>query len=92
MQVSVPNVIYVGNKPVMNYCLVVMSVFEKSDSSVILKARGRTISTAVDVAEVIRNKFMKGLNVKKIEIGTDELPYYETTRHISKISIELSKK
>ncbi len=57
-------VIYVGDKPVMNYVLAVMTQFNKPVSSVILKARGRAISRAVDAAEITRNRFMPNLVVK----------------------------
>jgi DNA-binding protein Alba len=38
-----------------------------------MKARGRVISTAVDVSEVTKNRFIEGLKVDKVEIGTEEL-------------------
>jgi DNA-binding protein len=57
-------VIYVGDKPVMNYVFAVMTQFNKPVSSVILKARGRAISRAVDAAEITRNRFMPSLVVK----------------------------
>jgi len=57
-----------------------------------LKARGRAISTAVDVAEVTRTRFMEGLKVEKIEIGTEELESAEGgTRNVSSITITLKK-
>ena len=70
-------VIYVGDKPVMNYVLAVMTQFNKPVSSVILKARGRAISRAVDAAEITRNRFMPNLAVKAITIGTEAIPNEE---------------
>lgn len=59
---------------------------------VALKARGRAISTAFDVAEVTRNRFMKDVTVEKIEIGTEELKSIEgQTRNVSTITIVLKK-
>ena len=66
-------VIFVGDKPVMNYVLAVMTQFNKF-SSVTLKARGRSISRAVDAAEITRNRFMTNLLVKCITIGTEVIP------------------
>jgi DNA-binding protein len=66
-------VIFVGDKPVMNYVLAVMTQFNKF-SSVTLKARGRSISRAVDAAEITRNRFMTNLLVKGITIGTEVIP------------------
>ncbi len=54
-KMAVSNVVYIGKKPFMNYYLAVMSALEKSDGSVKLKARGQAISTALVVAEIIRN-------------------------------------
>lgn len=85
------SVVYIGSKPVMNYCLAVLSSLQGSNTSVFLKARGRAISTAVDVAEVTKNRFMQDLSVKSIEIGTEELESEGRTRNVSTISIELGK-
>jgi DNA-binding protein len=64
------NVIYVGRKPPMSYVLAVVTQFNGNGSKdVILKARGRSISTAVDTAEIVRNRFMKNAKVKEIIIG-----------------------
>jgi len=66
------NVVYIGNKPVMSYVLAVVTQFNTDLSDeVLIKARGRAISRAVDTAEVVRNKFMPGVEVKDINIGTE---------------------
>ncbi len=86
------NVVYIGSKPVMNYCLAVLSSLQGGGDTVQLKARGRAISTAVDVAEVTKNRFMEDLTVKNIEIGTEELESMEgQKRNVSTITIELKK-
>jgi len=51
------NVIYVGRKPPMSYVLAVVTQFNSGSDEVIIKARGRAISTAVDTAEIVRNRF-----------------------------------
>lgn len=89
---SIENVVYIGNKPVMNYCLAVLSSLQGGSDTVTLKARGRAISTAVDVAEVTRNRFLNDLTVENIEIGTEELESAEgQKRNVSTISIVLKK-
>jgi DNA-binding protein len=66
------NVVYIGNKSVMSYVLAVVTQFNTGLSDeVVIKARGRAISRAVDTAEVVRNKFMQGVEVKDIKIGTE---------------------
>lgn len=67
------NVIYVGNKPVMNYVLAAVTQFNDGVKDVTIKARGRAISRAVDTTEVVRNRFMKDITIKDIKIGTEEL-------------------
>ena len=69
------NSIFVGPKPFMNYVTgVVMQFTSKAAPSVIIKARGKFISKAVDVAEVARRKFLedKNVSVKNVSIGSEE--------------------
>ena len=88
------NVVYIGSKPTMSYVLAVITAFTSSNTKeVILKARGRAITTAVDVAEITRRRFMKELNVGKITTGTEEMPQEEGgTRMVSTIEITLTRK
>ena len=68
------NVVFIGRKPVMSYVLAVMMHLNRpSADEVVLKARGRAITTAVDVAEIARRRFMDTLTIANIEIGTEEL-------------------
>ena len=88
-----PNTIYIGRKPTMNYVLAVITNFNSSDTKeVTLKARGRAITTAVDVAEITRRRFMKELNIDEITIGTEEIEQEEGgTRNVSTIEITLKR-
>ncbi len=85
------NIVYVGRKPVMSYVLAVITHLNRPDAKeVVLKARGRAITTAVDAAEVTRRRFMSELTVDKISIGTEELPQeVGGTRAVSTIEITL---
>jgi DNA-binding protein len=59
-----------------------------------LKARGKAIATAVDAAEITRNRFIKDLKVSKIALGTEEMPAREgenRARMVSTIEIVLTK-
>jgi len=87
------NIVYIGRKPTMNYVLAVITSFNSTDTKeVTLKARGRSITTTVDVAEIVRRKFMKELNVGKITIGTEEIEQEEGgTRNVSTIEIALTR-
>lgn len=86
------NVIFVGKKPVMSYVLAVLTHLNSGNDRVIIKARGSTISTAVDVSQVVTNKFMKDVKISKIEVGTEELDSKDgNKRNVSYISIEMGK-
>ena len=87
------NTVFVGRKPTMSYVLAVITNFNSSDTKeVTLKARGRAISTAVDVAEIVHNRFMKDLNVGEITTGTEEIQLEEGgTRSVSTIEIKLAR-
>ena len=88
------NVVYIGNKPPMNYVMALITAFNMQDTDdVVLKARGRAISTAVDVAEITRNRFFKDAEVKTIAIGTEEIAPREggNPRNVSTIEISLHK-
>ena len=82
------NIVYIGRKPVMAYCLAVMTALKNDRSEVTLMARGSAISKAVDVAEVVRNQFVSDLSVKDIIIGTEQLESEDgSPRNISNIAI-----
>ena len=88
------NVIYVGRKPPMSYVLAVVTQFNTSGSDeVILKARGRSISTAVDAAEIVRNRFVTDAKLQEIKISTESITNEEgRTSNVSAIEIILTKK
>ncbi len=68
------NIVYIGKKPVMSYVLAVITHFNTPGAKiVVLKARGMSITTAVDVAEITRRRFMDKLQVDNIVIGTEEM-------------------
>jgi len=86
------NVIYVGKKPAMNYVLAVVTQFNNGAKKVTIKARGNTISRAVDVAEIARNRFVSDVKVSNISISSEELTNEDGTKSkVSAIQIELSK-
>ncbi len=85
------NVVYIGNKPVMNYVLAVVTQFNNGANEVTIKARGRAISRAVDVAEVTRNRFMTDSKVKDIKIATEKMVSERGESNISIIEIVMVK-
>ena len=87
------NVIYVGRKPPMSYVLAVVTQFSSS-TEVVIKARGRAISTAVDTAEIVRNRFVTDAKLKEIKISTESITNEAEgrTSNVSSIEICLTKK
>jgi DNA-binding protein len=89
---SEENVIYVGNKPPMSYVLAVVTQFNSGSTDVVIKARGRAISRAVDAAEITRNRFVTDAKIKEIRIGTEAITNEEgRTSNVSSIEIVLTK-
>lgn len=86
--------IFVGNKPSMSYVLAVVTQFQSAGSGeVVIKARGRAISRAVDTAEIVRNRFIKDVKIKDIVIGTENITNEEgRSTNVSSIEIFLSTK
>ena len=67
------NAVLIGKKPVMNYVLACITFFHGGAKEVSVKARGRAISRAIDVVEVVRRRFLPDVKVMSIGIGTDQL-------------------
>jgi archaea-specific DNA-binding protein len=85
------DVVFVGNKPVMNYVLAVVTQFNNGAKDVRIMARGRAISRAVDVAEVSRSRFLSDVAVKGISITTEILKTERGETNVSAIEITLGK-
>ena len=86
------NVIYIGRKPVHSYCSAIIRILNNYQT-VKLLARGKAISTAVDAAEVTRNRYLDGVEVKSIEIGTEVLSSsFGEVRNVSNMTIVLEMK
>lgn len=87
------NTVYIGSKPPMAYVMALITSFNNTGAdSVVLKARGRAISRAVDVAEIARGRYLNDLKTEKIEIGSEQMPTEDgRTRGVSTIAITLRK-
>jgi DNA-binding protein len=87
-----PDTILIGRKPIMAYATAVMMHFQSGAKVLTVKARGRAISTAVDVVEVVRRRFFAGkLTIKEVGIGTQVLGEGSDVRNVSTIEIKLEK-
>ena len=89
------NSIFIGNKPFMNYVTsIVMQFTTKEASEVIVKARGKFISRAVDVSEVATKRFLTDqIDVKGINIGSEGFENEDGKNiRVSTIEIVLTKR
>lgn len=90
------NVIFIGGKPFMNYVTGVIMQFTTNNApDVTIKARGKFISKAVDVAEVAAKRFLKdqSIGVKEIRIDSEEFENKEGKKvNVSILEIVLAKK
>jgi len=82
------NVIFIGNKAPMNYVVAVLTEFKKSDD-VVVKARGRAISKAVETVEIVRKKFLSDVSVTDIKIGSENIIDDKTNKPMDIPTIEL---
>lgn len=87
-----PNTVFIGRKPPMNYVLAVITSFNSGNAKdITLKARGRAITTAVDVAEIVKRRFIKDLQITSVVTGTEEIQTEEGgKRTVSTIEIKLT--
>jgi DNA-binding protein len=83
------NSVFIGRKPLMNYVLACMTLFQGGSSEVFIKARGMAVSRAIDVAEIIRRRFVPDVTVKDVKIGTEQLPSRERGLPINVSTIEV---
>ena len=84
----------VGQKPVMNYVLAILTtLMEQGVNRVVIKARGRNINKAVDAVEIVRSRFAKDVKINGIDIGSQEITFtdpntgQQRTRRVSSIEI-----
>lgn len=86
------NTVLIGRKPTMNYVLAVVTQLNSGADDVYIKARGKSISRAVDVAEIVRNRFVQGTTIKEVKIETESLPREDgTSANVSSIEILLGR-
>jgi DNA-binding protein len=86
------NTIFIGRKSTMGYVLAVVTQFNTGATIVKVKARGKLISKAVDVAEITRGRFLPDAKVDDIHIMTEEVQNEDGSKSkISSIEITIKK-
>ena len=87
-----PDTVFIGKKPLMAYATAVMMHFNSGQNVLTVKARGQSISHAVDVVEVVRRRFFQGkLTIKDVRIASEVLGEEGDTRNVSTIEIVIEK-
>ena len=81
--------VFVGKKSIMNYVLAVLTQFNVENvDKVVIKAIGKAISKAVDVEEMVRNRFLPNVKVEEVKLGTDRV-INEDGRTVNVSTIEI---
>ncbi len=93
-QTQQSNVVLVGKKPVINYVLATLTLLQQGVDRVVIKARGRAISKAVDTVEIVRNRFLPNqIEIEKIDIGSQVVTSPDGRQsRVSTIEIVIRKK
>jgi len=88
--ISIDNVIFIGNKPTMNYVLAIVTQFHNGQSEVVVRGRGKAISRAVDAVEVALHKFLPQIEKQQITTCTEEVETEDGVMRVSAIEIVLT--
>jgi len=88
----IENAVLIGSKPIITYIVATLTQFNKGNEKIVLKARGRAISRAVSVAEILEKKILPGqVKVGNISISTERVGEGEQARDVSTIEIVLER-
>jgi DNA-binding protein len=86
------NTVFVGRKDLMSYVLAVVTQFNEGGvDEVVIKARGRAISRAVDTAEISRQRFLPDVLVKDVRLGTEQIEGEKGPVRVSSMEITLGR-
>jgi DNA-binding protein len=67
------DLVIMGVKPIMNYVVACMTLFNDGNETVRIRARGKHINKAVDTVQLLKRVFLRDLVVRKTKIDTDIL-------------------
>ena len=89
---DIANLVRIGKKPIMNYVTACVTLFNSGNEEVMVRARGQAIEKAIDTVQMLRRGFLKDVNVKSINLGSEDVTRLDGTRgNISIIEITLSR-
>lgn len=91
MKNSMRPMVIVGRKPKMRYVTACVTLFNRGEREILLRARGRSISNCIDVALLLKKSFYSNLKIKSVSLGYDETVLDENRkRYVSFIEILIS--
>ncbi|MDD5417717.1 MAG: DNA-binding protein Alba [Candidatus Nanoarchaeia archaeon] len=85
------NEVLIGKKPVMDYVTAVIFQFNTGSDEVILKAKGNMISRAVDVAEIVKKRYMGQVKLDGFAVNSEVVRNREGQTRISTMELTLKK-
>ncbi|HDD66301.1 MAG: RNA-binding protein [Thaumarchaeota archaeon] len=65
--------VIVGRKDAMRYVTACVTLFNRGEREIVLRARGRNIENCIRTIMLLKNGFYSNLRVKEISLGSDEL-------------------
>jgi archaea-specific DNA-binding protein len=68
-----PNIVRIGKKPIMNYVVACMTLLNNGDAEVMVRARGQSITKAVETVDMLRRAFLRNIKIHSVDIGTEEV-------------------
>jgi len=87
-----PNIIFIGKKPIMTYVNATLTLLS-NEPVVTIKARGKSITTAVDVSQMIVKRLNAvGYKVSGVRIFSERLTSQDgKERNVSTIEVDVSR-
>jgi len=85
------NLVIMGSKPIMNYVVACLTLFNEGAETVKIRARGKHINKAADTVGLLRRVFLPNLRVVEADTGTDVLTRIDGNQaHVSIIEIVIA--
>jgi DNA-binding protein len=86
------NAVFIGKKPLMTYVTATL-VQLANEPTVVIKARGKSITRAVDVAQIIVKRMdTLGYKIGPVKVGTETVSSEDgRTRNVSTIEVSISR-
>ncbi len=87
-----PNIVFIGKKPILTYLNATLTLLA-NEPTVTIKARGRSMVTAVDVSQmIVKRMSAMGYKVSGVRIFSERLESNDgKERNVSTIEVDVSK-